>query len=81
MNWSKHTTLRVIAACGMSLLAVACGTGCQVSVGGQTLPSPYYLDDDVQYFPEGPEFKLSNEAAALEEFKAEEAQRRMGARP
>ena len=25
-------------------------TGCQSDVGGQTLPSPYYLDDDVQYF-------------------------------
>ena len=40
-------------------------TGCQVHVGGQTLPSPYYLDDDVQYFAEGPEFKLAREAAAL----------------
>ena len=37
-------------------------TGCQVSVGGQTLPSPYYLYDDVQYFAPGPEFKLSNES-------------------
>jgi hypothetical protein len=40
-------------------------TGCQVDVGGQTLPSPYYLTDDVQYFPPGPEFKLSREAAAM----------------
>lgn len=40
-------------------------TGCQVDVGGQTLPSPYYLGDDIQYFPAGPEFKLPNEAAAL----------------
>lgn len=46
----------------LSLTAV----GCQVDVGGQTLPSPYYLDDDLQYFPTGPEFKLSREAAALE---------------
>ena len=23
--------------------------GCQVDVAGQTLPSPYYLTDDVQY--------------------------------
>ncbi len=41
-------------------------TGCQVDVGGQTLPSPYYTQDDVQYFPAGTEFYLSNEAAALE---------------
>lgn len=40
-------------------------TGCQVDVGGQTLPSPYYLWDDIQYFPAGPEFKLPNEAAEL----------------
>jgi Mg-chelatase subunit ChlD len=29
-----------------------------------TLPSPYYLRDDVQYFPAGPEFKLPRETAA-----------------
>lgn len=40
-------------------------TGCQVDIGGQTLPSAYYLQDDIQYFPAGPEFKLSKEAAAL----------------
>lgn len=47
-------------------------TGCQVSQNGQTLPSPYYLEDDVQYFPAGPEFKLSREAAALRAATAEE---------
>jgi hypothetical protein len=47
-------------------------TGCQVTVGGQTLPSPYYIDDDVQYFAPGSEFKLSNEAAALKAYKAEQ---------
>ena len=60
---------------GMALLvAIVCatGTGCQVDVGGQTLPSPYYLTDDVQYFPAGPEFKLSNEAQAMQQY-AEEA--------
>ena len=49
-----------------------CGTGCQVSVNGQTLPSPYYLQDDVQYFPAGPEFKLPREAAALRAAQADE---------
>ena len=29
------------------------------------LPSPYYLQDDVQYFPSGPEFKLPREEAEL----------------
>ena len=45
--------------------------GCQVDVGGQTLPSAYYLQDDIQYFPAGPEFKLSKEAAALKAYKKE----------
>ena len=56
-------------------LAVSCfaSTGCQVDVAGQTLPSPYYMSDDVQYFPAGPEFKLSNEAAAMEAYAAETA--------
>lgn len=47
-------------------------TGCQVSMNGQTLPSPYYLQDDVQYYPSGPEFKLPREAAALKAARAEE---------
>jgi len=48
-------------------------TGCQVDVGGQTLPSPYYMTDDIQYFESGPEFKLSREAAALKAFSADQA--------
>lgn len=43
-------------------------TGCQTSVGGQTLPSAYYLRDDVQYFPAGPEFLLSNKVQAIEQY-------------
>ena len=57
--------LCLLAAAGVSL------TGCQVDVGGQTLPSAYYLQDDIQYFPAGPEFKLSKEAAALKAYKKE----------
>jgi hypothetical protein len=59
----------------IALLAIAVGgaglTGCQVDVGGQTLPSAYYLQDDIQYFPAGPEFKLSKEAAAQKAYKKE----------
>ena len=61
--------------CGLliALALVAClgMTGCQVQVGGQTLPSPYYLSDDVQFFPPGPEFKLAREAAAMKAAKQE----------
>ena len=48
-------------------------SGCQVSVAGQNLPSAYFLEDDLQYFPKGPEFKLSREAAAQKEARAEAA--------
>ncbi len=59
---------------GLALVTLA--TGCQVQVGGQTLPSPWYHTDDVQYFAPGPEFKLSREAAAMKAYKAEEEARR-----
>jgi len=49
--------------------AVAFCSGCQVDVAGQTLPSPWYLTDDVQYYAPGPEFKLAREAAAMQEQK------------
>jgi hypothetical protein len=54
-------------------------TGCQVQVGGQTLPSPHYLTDDVQYFGPGPEFKLAREAAAQKAFANERAATAAGA--
>jgi len=61
------------AVVGLLALAIAAVTlsGCQVDIGGQTLPSAYYLQDDIQYFPAGPEFKLSKEAAALKAYKKE----------
>ncbi|MEM8865224.1 MAG: hypothetical protein AAGF31_06710 [Planctomycetota bacterium] len=52
---------------GTLLLGCTALTGCQIDVAGQTLPSPYYLTDDVQYYAPGPEFKLAREAAALKE--------------
>jgi len=63
-----------IVACAVLGLAGLALTGCQVDVGGQTLPSAYYLQDDIQYFPAGPEFKLSKEAAALKAYKKEMAE-------
>jgi len=67
--------LRVVLAVLGLLVAVGL-TGCQVDVGGQTLPSPYYLSDDVQYFPPGPEFKLAREAAAMKQAAEEQALQR-----
>jgi hypothetical protein len=65
---------------GLSAVAVLGLTGCQGEYGNQTLPSPYYLDGTVQYFPTGPEMKVAREAAAQkaanQEVMAQQQQRR-----
>lgn len=58
---------------GLGFVSLLGLTGCQVDVGGQTLPSPYYMSDDVQYYPPGPEFKLEREAAAQRQARAEQS--------
>ena len=60
---------------GLGAVVVIGMTGCQVNVGGQTLPSPYYLTDDVQYFAPGPQMPLAKEAAALKAYNEQEALR------
>lgn len=55
------------ALIGLGLLGLGGLWGCQVDVGGQTLPSPYYMQDDVQYFAPGSEFRLAREAAAMKQ--------------
>lgn len=62
----KYAFLGLVLAGG-----IAPSVGCQVSVAGQTLPSPYYLYDDVQYFPAGSENKIANETAAMKKARAE----------
>jgi hypothetical protein len=66
-NQRSHSWRRALCAAG--LFATVGLTGCQVDIGGQTLPSPYYQLDDIQYFPPGPEFKLSREAAEQKAYK------------
>jgi len=82
MNKTNRTR-RVWGLCGAGLLACAGLTGCQVSVGGQTLPSPFYIYDDVQYFPQGSEFILQNEADFISSQNAPPAPpgAEVGARP
>lgn len=72
----RRPMARVMA--GLALLVCLGATGCQVEVGGQTLPSPYYLTDDVQYYAPGPPFKLAREAAAM---KAQQQELAQPARP
>lgn len=57
-----------------ALLAVALGgcfglTGCMGNYSGQNLPSAYYLNSQVQYYPPGNQFPLTNEAAAQKEYR------------
>ena len=59
--------------CGLALVAAVGSTGCQITEAGQTLPSPWYIYDDVQYFAPDTEFKLSREAAAMAAAKADAA--------
>ena len=67
----SHVRVRNLL-CGICLAAIGlCSTGCQGVYNGQLLPSPWYHTDDIQYFPPGPEFKLSREAAAMKAYKAD----------
>ena len=68
-NRNKRWPRMALFACGLFTVAA---TGCQTTVGGQTLPSAYYLTDDVQYFPAGPEFILSNQVRAMEQYKLQQ---------
>ena len=67
---SKATLVWGIALAGSLGLS-----GCMAEYNGQNLPSPYYLGSQIQYYPAGPEFKLTNEAAAQKEYRESEAQR------
>jgi hypothetical protein len=64
--WMRNS----LGGIGLALVALS-STGCQGVYNGQTLPSPWYIHDDIQYFPPGPEFKLSREAAAMKAYKAD----------
>ena len=71
MNQPKHSygSSRMLAW-GLLLVVSIVSSGCQVELGGQTLPSAFWLKDDIQYYAPGPEFKLAREAAAMKEQQA-----------
>lgn len=68
---SQTDRVKTMLCAGLMMVASLASTGCQMDIAGQTLPSGYYLTDDVQYYAPGPEFKLAREAAALAEQNAE----------
>lgn len=69
LNLLRKQAVTLLGVCGIAMMA----TGCQTSVGGQTLPSAYYLKDDVQYFPAGPEYLLTNARQAIEQYNLDNA--------
>ena len=75
-TWTGSTRWLLLALMACSLGSVGC---LQTTIGGQTLPSAYYLDDDVQFFPAGPETKLANQIRALERYKVEQQAAQEGA--
>ncbi|HWE36547.1 MAG TPA: hypothetical protein VG406_08275 [Isosphaeraceae bacterium] len=48
----------------VALVVALPAIGCQAEHAGMTLPSGKYMNDDVQYFPPGQEFRWSNTLAA-----------------
>lgn len=72
MKTGTKKTLLTKAVLSLGLVCIAASTGCQVDVGGQILPSPYYFDQDIAYFPKGPEFKLQREASAMKQYRDEQ---------
>ncbi len=78
MARSNHLSVNVCCG-GLLLLAATASVGCQSDYAGQTLPSPYWQKDDIQYFPPGPEFKLSREAAAMKMYGTGRNSRAAGA--
>ena len=66
--------MRRKASLSITVLCLLFGTaiGCRSTVREQTpLPRQWISKDDIQYFPAGPEFKLTNQVQALEEYKLE----------
>ncbi|MEP3480450.1 MAG: hypothetical protein ABJZ55_14460 [Fuerstiella sp.] len=73
---SGHKT--VLFSIAAAMLCGSLFTGCQTSIGGQTLPSAGYLNDDVQYYPAGPENKLANQMEAARKYRLEQEQLKSG---
>jgi hypothetical protein len=68
--------MRVTARTAFLGACVALGLssiGCQTYELGQVLPSPGFLRDDIQYFPKGTDFPLSQELNAMQAAEAEKA--------
>ena len=68
-RWIIGGLMTVLASGALTAL-----TGCQLTQNGQTLPSPYYLDNQIQYFPAGNEFQFQGE---VDRMKREQVNRQL----
>ena len=50
----------------LALGVILPSAGCQVEYAGMTLPSGRYMHDDVNFFPQGPDFPWANTQAATQ---------------
>lgn len=57
----------------LGCLIAATSMGCQTTIGGQTLPSAWFLRDDVQYFPPGEEDLVPNLRRELKEYNVQQS--------
>lgn len=60
----------MIATVLAAILTIVCGPYIAALLApeeAKTLPTPYYLTDDIQYFPAGPNQNLNQEAELLED--------------
>ena len=73
---SKWSRVPLLVCASFVLFATGCSF--QSTVGGQTLPSAYYLKDDIQFIPAGPETRLPNLRRALDEYRLEQEAIRAG---
>ncbi len=73
--WKEFASPVYCLLLGVAMLGVLGLTGCQSCPNGQTLPSPWYMTDDIQYFPPGLEQPLPNETAHMKAQAAEAALR------
>lgn len=64
------TVRRIMSGMVFAMVCVAT-TGCQTYQLGQVLPTPYFMRDDIQYFPKGPQHPLANELNAMQAAEAE----------
>jgi hypothetical protein len=62
------------ALCTLAVGGCTSLSGCMGTYSGQNLPSAYYLNAQVQYFPPGNQFKLTNEAEAQKEYRETQPQ-------